>query len=34
MKPDILALSQVWPWRKNGHGQLKVIIWTTLVLLE
>ena len=23
----------IWPWRKMGHGQPKVIIWTTLVVL-
>ena len=24
---------QIWPWRKMGQGQPKVIIWTTLVVL-
>ena len=24
---------QIWPWRKMGQGQPRVIIWTTLVVL-
>ena len=24
---------QIWPWRKMGQGQPRVIIWTTLVEL-
>ena len=24
---------QIWPWRKMGQGQLRVIIWTILVVL-
>ena len=26
-------LSDLWPWRKMGQGQPRVIIWTTLVVL-
>ena len=25
---------QIWPWRKIGQGQLSVIIWTNLEVLE
>ena len=25
---------QIWPWRKIGHGQPRVIIWANLVVLK
>ena len=34
MKFHVLAFSDIWPCRKNGQGQPKVIRWTILVELE
>ena len=34
MKSNVLALSHIWPWHKNGQRQPKVIKCTTLVELE
>ena len=33
MKFNVLAFSDIWPCRKNGQGQPKVIIWPILVVL-
>ena len=34
MKSHVLAFSHIWPCRKKGQGQPRVIIWTILIVLE